>query len=170
MFHLLFELLFVALIVGCLVQWRRGIVRRRGESWETLLGKLHPNWNAQVFGKDFLPDATATPEDIWHRIGGAKGLCSLFHNAGVLMEMAGYAVRNDPTPHRALLAAIHKEALRVQVLVVRTLVQYAFLSLSEGVRENAFWSVSIYIGMTVRMTQLLQESSANLLPGFVEAM
>ena len=41
---------------------------------------------------------------------------------------------------------------------------------SEGVRVNAFRATSMYTGMAARMTQLLQENAAIVLPDFVAAM
>jgi len=54
--------------------------------------------------------------------------------------------------------------------VLTALGQYAFRHASEGVRVNAFRAASIYTGMAARMTQLLQENAAVMVPDFVAAM
>jgi hypothetical protein len=50
------------------------------------------------------------------------------------------------------------------------LAQYAFSQTSEGVRVNAFRAAAMYTAMAARMTQLLQEHAAGILPDFVAAM
>jgi hypothetical protein len=50
------------------------------------------------------------------------------------------------------------------------LAQYAFSQASEGVRVNAFRAASMYTGMAARMTRLLQENAAVIVPDFVAAM
>jgi len=50
------------------------------------------------------------------------------------------------------------------------LVQYACSHASEGVRVNAYRATAMYTGMAARMTRLLQENAAIILPDFVAAM
>jgi hypothetical protein len=50
------------------------------------------------------------------------------------------------------------------------LAHYAFSKASEGVRVNAFRAASIYTGMAARITRLLQENAAVIVPDFVAAM
>jgi hypothetical protein len=60
--------------------------------------------------------------------------------------------------------------MQIRVCVLAALTQYAFRHASEGVRVNAFRAASIYTGMAARMTQLLQEHAAVMVPDFVAAM
>ena len=50
------------------------------------------------------------------------------------------------------------------------LAQYGFTKASEGVRVNAFRTAEIYSAMAARMTALLQNHAACVLPDFVAAM
>jgi hypothetical protein len=50
------------------------------------------------------------------------------------------------------------------------LAQYAFSQASEGVRVNAFRAAQMYTGMAARMTRMLQENAAFVVPDFVAAM
>jgi len=56
------------------------------------------------------------------------------------------------------------------VCVLTALAQYAFSHAGEGVRVHAYRAASMYTGMAARMTQLLQENAAVMVPDFVAAM
>jgi hypothetical protein len=60
--------------------------------------------------------------------------------------------------------------MQIRFCVLMALAQYAFRHASEGVRVNAFRAASIYTGMAARMTQLLQDHAAVMVPDFVAAM
>lgn len=60
--------------------------------------------------------------------------------------------------------------MQIRVCVLMALAQHAFSHASEGVRVNAFRAASMYTGMAARMTRLLQENAAVLIPDFVAAM
>jgi hypothetical protein len=94
----------------------------------------------------------------------------MYHNARVMLEMADYAVRNCDSVNCQLVEALRSDALQIRVCVLMALAQYAFSQATEGVRVNAFRAASMYTGMAARMTQLLQESAAVVVPDFVAAM
>ncbi len=71
---------------------------------------------------------------------------------------------------RELVETLRSDAMQIRVCVLMALCQYAFSQASEGVRVNAFRAASMYTGMAARMTQLLQENAAMVLPDFVAAM
>jgi hypothetical protein len=71
---------------------------------------------------------------------------------------------------RVLLETLRSDAMQIRVCVLMALSQYAFSQASEGVRVNAFRAATIYIGMAARMTQLIQDHAAFVLPDFVAAM
>ena len=68
------------------------------------------------------------------------------------------------------LESLRSDAVQIRVCVLMALAQYAFSQASEGVRVNAFRAAGLYTGMAARMTQLLQENAALILPDFVAAM
>ena len=71
---------------------------------------------------------------------------------------------------RLLIETLYSDAMQIRVCVLTALAQYAFRHASEGVRVNAFRAASIYTGMAARMTQLLQDHAAVMVPDFVAAM
>jgi hypothetical protein len=71
---------------------------------------------------------------------------------------------------RVLLETLRSDAMQIRVCVLMALAQYAFSQASEGVRVNAFRAANMYIGMSARMTQLLQANAADIIPDFVAAM
>jgi hypothetical protein len=168
----LFQIAAVALVALYFGRWRMGVRRRSSQSWESLLLRLRPDWSARELSDQFLwkEGLSATPEDTWTKMEGPHGLWVMYQNARVMLEMADYAVRNSDTVDRVLLETLRSDAMQIRVCVLMALAQYAFSQASEGVRVNAFRAASMYTGMAARMTQLLQENAAVLVPDFVAAM
>jgi hypothetical protein len=146
--------------------------RRNVQSWDSLLARLRPDWSARELNDHFLwkEGLSATPEDAWQRMEGPKGLWVMYQNARVMLEMADYADRNSDGVDRLMLETLRSDAMHIRVCVLMALAQYGFTQASEGVRINAFRAATMYSGMAARMTQLLQEHAAIVVPDFVAAM
>jgi hypothetical protein len=168
----LLQIAAVALVALYFGRWRAGVRRRNNQSWESLIARLRPDWSARELSDQFLwkEGLNATPEDTWTRMQGAHGLWVMYQNARVMLEMADYATRNCDTVDRVLVETLRSDAMQIRVCVLMALAQYAFSHASEGVRVNAFRAASMYTGMAARMTQLLQDNFAVLVPDFVAAM
>jgi hypothetical protein len=168
----LLQIAAVALVALYFGWWRAGVRRRNCQSWESLIARLRPDWSARELSDQFLwkEGLNATPEDTWTRMQGPRGLWVMYQNARVMLEMADYATRNCETVDRVLVETLRSDAMQIRVCVLMALAQYAFSHASEGVRVNAFRAASMYTGMAARMTQLLQDNFAVLVPDFVAAM
>jgi len=168
----LLEFSALATVALYLVRWRTGIRKRNAQSWDSLLARLRPDWSARELSDHFLwkEGLSATPDDAWQRMKGPNGLWVMYQNAQVMMEMAEYASRNSENVDRVLLETLRSDAMQIRLCVLMALGQYAFSQASEGVRVNAFRAASMYTGMAARMTQLLQEHAAVIVPDFVAAM
>lgn len=166
------EILAVIAIALFLVRWHKSARRRNTQTWETLLARLRPEWSARELSDHFLwqEGLSATPEDAWQRMEGPKGLWVMYQNAQVMQEMADYAAKNCEGVDRLLVETLHSDAMQIRLCVITALSQYAFTKASEGVRINAFRAAAMYTGMAARMTQLLQENAAVMVPDFVAAM
>lgn len=166
------QLAVVAAVVGLFIRWRAGVRRRNTQSWDSLLAQLRPEWSARELSDQFLwkEGLNATPEDAWQRMEGPKGLWVMFQNARIMLEMADFAARSNSNVDKVLLETLRSDAMQIRVCVLMGLAQYAFSQASEGVRVNAFRAASMYAGMAARLTQLLQEHAAVILPDFVAAM
>jgi hypothetical protein len=162
----------VASIGFYLVRWRIEVRRRNARTWDSLLARLRPDWSARDLSEHFLwkEGLSATPEDAWQRMEGAKGLWAMHQNARVMLEMADFAARNGDGVDRLLVETLRSDAIQIRLLVLVALAQYAFSQASEGVRVNAFRAAQMYTGMAARMTQLLQDHVPAIIPDFVEAM
>jgi hypothetical protein len=172
MAFLVLQIAAVVAIAMVLVRLRKSAQRRNSQTWETLLARLRPEWSAHELSDHFLwqEGLSATPEDAWQRMEGPKGLWVMYQNARVMQEMAGYAANHCDSVDRLLIETLHSDAMQIRVCVLTALTQYAFRHASEGVRVNAFRAASIYTGMAARMTQLLQDHAAVMVPDFVAAM
>ncbi|MGA7343320.1 MAG: hypothetical protein WBE72_18400 [Terracidiphilus sp.] len=172
---MILPLLQIAAIVATAIylgRWRMRVRRRNSQTWEDLLARLRPDWSARELSDHFLwkEGLSATPEDAWKRMEGPKGLWVMYQNAQVLLEMANFAARNCEGVDRLLIETLHSDAMQIRVCVLMALGQYAFTQASEGVRINAFRAASMYTGMAARMTQLMQDHAAVMVPNFVAAM
>jgi hypothetical protein len=162
----------VAAIAFYMIRWRKSVRRRNAQSWETLLARLRSDWSARELSEQFLwkEGLNATPEDAWQRMEGPRGLWVIHQNARVMLEMADYAAKNCQGVDRLLIETLRSDAIQIRVCVLTALAQYAFTQASEGVRVNAYRAAAMYTGMAARMTQLLQEHAAGMVPDFVAAM
>jgi len=153
-------------------RWRRAVVRRNAESWNTLIARLRPDWSDHESSSHSLwkQAINASAEDAWHRIEGPNGLWAMFQNASVMMAIADYADRNNSGVDRLLLETMRSDALQIRVCVFTALVQYAFSQANGGVRSNAFRATSIYTSMAALTTELLQAHASGMVPEFVAAM
>jgi hypothetical protein len=174
---MIIPLLQIAAVAGValyivLARWRSRMRRRNAQSWDSLLARLWPDWSAHALSDHFpwKEGLSATPEDVWRRMEGPKGLWVMYQNARVMLEMADYAARNSDGVDRLLLETLRSDAMQIRLCVLMALAQYAFSRASEGVRVNAFRAAQMYTGMAARMTRLLQENAAVIVPGFVAAM
>jgi hypothetical protein len=166
------QIVAVIAIAMVLLRWRKSAQRRSSQSWESMMARLRPEWSARELSDHFLwqEGLSATPEDAWQRMEGPKGLWVMYQNARVMQEMAGFAAKNCEGVDRLLIETLYSDAMQIRVCVLTALGQYAFRHASEGVRVNAFRAASIYTGMAARMTQLLQDHAAVMVPDFVAAM
>ncbi|MDE3150191.1 MAG: hypothetical protein KGL37_12045, partial [Acidobacteriota bacterium] len=108
--------------------------------------------------------------DAWQRMEGPKGLWVMYQNARVLLEIADYAARNSDNVDRVLIETLHSDAVQIRLCALMALAQYACTQASEGVRVNAYRAAQMYTGMAARLTLLLQEHAAGIIPDFVAAM
>jgi hypothetical protein len=172
MILILLQIAVVAGVVAFLIRWRAGVRKRNAQTWDSLLARLRSEWSARELSDQFLwkEGLNASPEDAWQRMEGPKGLWVMFQNARVMLEMADFAAKSNSDVDRVLLETLRSDAMQIRVCVLMGLAQYAFSQASEGVRVNAFRAASMYAGMAARMTQLLQDHAAIVLPDFVAAM
>jgi hypothetical protein len=172
MIFIVLQIAVIASVVGLFFRWRAGVRRRNSQSWDSLISSLRPEWSARDLSDQFLwkDQLNASPDDAWQRMEGPKGLWVMFQNARVMMEMADFAARNSNDVDRVLLETLRSDAMQIRVCVLMGLAQYAFSQASEGVRVNAFRAASMYTGMAARLTRLLQDHAAVVLPDFVAAM
>ena len=168
----LLEIAALAAVALYLGRWRNGIRRRNAQTWDSLLARLRPDWSARELSDHFLwkEGVNATADYAWQRMEGPKGLWVMYQNARVMLEMADYADKHCAGVDRLLLETLRSDAMQIRVCVLMALAQYGFSQASEGVRVNAFRAASMYTDMAARMTQLLQQNAAAIVPDFVAAM
>jgi hypothetical protein len=176
MLLLLLQIAIVSALLVYFIKWRGNMRRRNTQTWDSLLCQLRSDWSARDLGEQFLwkEGLTATTDDIWQRLDGPRGLWAMFQNSRVMLQMADYANRNatpDSTPiDPMLLEALRSDAMQIRLCVLMALGQYAMSQATAGVKVNAFRAANMYSGMAARMTSLIQDHAAVILPDFVAAM
>jgi hypothetical protein len=159
----------IAIVAVYLGHMRAAARRRNSQSWESLMAQLRLDWSARELS-DGAEGVSTTPEAAWQRIEGPKGLCVMYQNAKVMLEMADYAARNSESVDHKLLETLRSDAMHIRVYVAVALGQYAFRQLNESICVNAYRAASMYVEMSDRMTELLQVHAAGLVPDFSAAM
>ncbi|HEX4285522.1 MAG TPA: hypothetical protein VHZ28_10550 [Terracidiphilus sp.] len=151
--------------------WRAHLERQKRQSWESLIGRLQKDSNGRELSAHFLwkEGLSAGPEETWNRLGGVRGLWSIYKNARVMMEMAEFASRHAGVDAE-ILERLRCDAAQIRLGVLTVMVQCALRTADENVRMQAFRAASIYTGMAARMTELLQAHAESALPQFVAAM
>ena len=173
---LFLQIAIVSALLVYFAKWRRAMRRRNIQSWDGLLCQLRSDWSARELSSQFLwkEGLTATTDDIWQRLDGPRGLWAMYQNSRILLEMADYANRNmlpGSTPiDPMVLEAIRSDAMQIRLCVLMALGQYALSKATAGTKVNAFRAADLYSSMAARMTALLQDHAAVVLPDFVAAM
>src|ERR1039457_1006364 len=169
---LVLQIAAVVAIAMVLVRLRKSAQCRNSQTWETLLARLRPEWSAHELSDHFLwqEGLSATPEDAWQRMEGPRGLWVMYQNARVMLEMADFASKHCEGVDRLLIETLRSDAMQIRMCVLVALAQYAFTHAGEGVRVHAYRAAAMYTGMAARMTQLLQDHAAVMVPDFVAAM
>lgn len=170
---MIFSVLSIAAMAAVaiyLVRWVTAQRRRNAQSWESIVARLRPDWDAAEAGaQSFWNDnAGISLEEKWRRIRGAHGLWVMYENTRVMLEMADYALRNSASVDRELIAALRSDALQIRVFVVSALARYAFSHVNESICSNAARATAMYADMTARMAELLQ--GQQMAPSYVAAM
>ena len=159
----------IAIVAAYLGRMRAAARRRSAQSWDSLISQLRLDWSARELS-DRANGIGTTPEAAWQSMEGPKGLCVMYQNSKVMLEMADYASRNSESVDRKLLETLRSDAMRIRVYVAVALGQYAFRQLNESICVNAYRAASMYVEMSDRMTELLQVHAAGLVPDFSAAM
>jgi hypothetical protein len=153
-----------------LAWWRTNLVRRREQSWESLIGRLKDCHGRQLSPQFLWREGLAVgPEEMWNRLGGLRGLWSLYRNTSVMIEMAEFAARHGAVDAE-LLETLRCNAIQIRLCLIAVMGQCVFEHASESVRVQAFGAASVYTGMAARMAELLRKYALTELPQFVEAM
>jgi hypothetical protein len=171
----LFQVLFTALLLAYAGYWRKHHSKRRSESWDEIVLKLRPNdWGYENVAERYLYNdrINATPDDVWDRISGAKGLWAMYCNAPILVRLADYAAEhgNGEGVPEELLESIRTDAFHIRICVLMALAQHVFPRSSVAARVSAHRATASYGALLARLTAVFQEHSALLFPRFLDAM
>jgi hypothetical protein len=162
----------VVVVAAYLYCWCIGVRRRNAESWDSLLARLRPGWNArELTDLDFSNDEPNLSTVVyWRRLWAARGLWAMYTNAGIMLEIANYADRNGRSVDQELLAVLRSDALEVRASVLKTVVSYACGAMRESICMSALRAEAAYAEMTEEMRALLEKNIGEAVPAFVAAM
>jgi hypothetical protein len=171
----LVQVLLTAALLTYAGYWRKHQSKRRAETWDDIVAKLRPNdWGYEEVTERYLYSdrINATPEDVWARIAGVKGLWAMYRNASVLVQLADYAAEHgtgEMVPEE-LLESIRTDAFQIRMSVLMALAHHVFSRSSMAASVSAYRATAAYTAMLARMTAVFQDYSALLFPKFLDAM
>jgi hypothetical protein len=169
----LLQVILAALLIGYAAFWRRQQTKRRARTWNGIISQLQINdWGIEEISECFLykSEVQVTPQDVWHRIQGCKGLWAMYKNCPVLVQLADYAAEHGENVDPELLESLRSDAFQIRLFVLRALGQYLFSATSVGSAVDAHRAVTAYSAMLVRLTAFIQEYSASLFPSYLDAV
>jgi hypothetical protein len=110
-------------------RWRLLLHQRRRQSWEALLSRLIPGWQAPAAGEPSAAQRDVTAE----RVSRSAKLWNLNRNAQTMQEIADYALRNfeflnstiGHAVDRSIAEELHRDATYLRFLALAELAQYA---------------------------------------------
>jgi hypothetical protein len=173
MFLPLLQVLLAAVLIAYAAFWRRQQTKRRSRTWSAIISQLQGNdWGIEEITERFLykSEIQATPQDIWQRIQGCKGLWAMYKNCPVLVQLADYAAEHGENVDIELLQNLRSDAFQIRLYVLRALGQYLFSAASVGAAVDAHRAVTAYSEMLVRLTSFIQEYSTSLFPSYLDAV
>jgi hypothetical protein len=158
----LFEIGIAASSAVYLSLWRIRIHRQRTVAWDSLVAQLKPSGLGFELSHESIgdKDLITTPEDRWHRIQDARGFWDMYENAGVMLNMADYAVRNGAAVDQELLAQLRSDATQIRISIFFALSQHALCHATEEARVNIAHVTAIYEDMVSLMSGLVEEREA----------
>jgi len=142
--------------------WRIRLHRQRTAAWDNLVAQLKPSCLGSELSHESLgdKDLNTTPEERWRRIQGARGFWDMYENAGVILNMADYAVRNGAAVDQELLVQLRNDATQIRIGIFFALSQHALSHATEETRANIAHVTSIYEDMVSLMSGLVEEREA----------
>lgn len=172
---LVFQIISILAIAAGFTAWQVGARKRNNRSWNQIISRLRVDWSGHALSQNFpwRPEMPLTPDETWLQMQGVRGLCVMYINAGVMLEIADYAVRNSTAEHAVdpmAIAALRSDALQIRIFALLALAQYGCLRATAGVRTNAQRTAILYTSMVSRLLTLLQEHAAIILPNFIDAV
>src|ERR1035437_9665455 len=111
MIFILLAIAAIAVVAIYLGSLRASARLRNALSWDSLLSQLRLDWSARELSdrSRWNEGLSTTPQLAWQRMEGPKGLCVMYQNARVMLEMADYAARNSDTVDRELLESLRSD-------------------------------------------------------------
>lgn len=169
----LVQFLSVIAFVAYAALWYRQQRRRANRSWNEIVAQLHiHDWGIEQIAEGYLykRGIRATPQDIWQRIAGCRGLWSMYKNAPVLIQLADYAAEHGDGVEPEMLRRLRSDAFQIRLYVLMALTQHAFSSSSKNAGRNAHRAAAAYCGLLARLTAFVQEHSSSLFPSYLDAV
>jgi hypothetical protein len=173
MFLPLLQVTLVVLLVGYVAFWRRQQAKARARTWNGIVSQLQSNdWGIEEITERFLykSEVQVSPQDVWQRIQGSKGLWAMYKNSPLLVQLADYAAEHGENVDLQMLEELRRDAFQIRLSVLKALAQYLFSPASAGAAVNAYQAVTAYSAMLARLTTFIQEYSTSLFPSYLDAV
>jgi hypothetical protein len=158
----LLEIGTIAPITIYLTYERFRIHRDRTSAWDLLVAQLKSRPSDSAHKSFWEEDCDHTPEIDWPRIQNARGLWQMYVNAGVMLKMADYAIRDGAVIDPELLRQLRSDATQIRVCIFYALSERACTHMTEEARANLSRVTALYCDMANRMLGLIKSDGSML--------
>jgi hypothetical protein len=110
---------------GYLGYWAAEQRTRSARSWDEIAARLQPDLRRAALGTSLAVtvDRLFSREEIEAQARSAHGRRTMFHNAGVMLEMAEYAERYGGTEIAPLIASLRSHAWAIRLATAKSVVR-----------------------------------------------
>ena len=139
--------------------------------WNLLVASIRSNGHVEeiVPGFRWSEKHIFEHDHLWRRLQGAQGLWDIYHNAGVYVRLADFALASEAAIPESVMEQIHSDALQLRVCVLLAISQYV-MSRTVASSIHCAKALTLYCGIASRLTAAFQNFRPELFPDLMEAM
>jgi hypothetical protein len=151
--------------------WGSRRYRSSQMDWNLLVASIRPNGHVEeiVPGFRWSEKHVFEQDHIWKRLQGAQGLWDIYHNAGVYVRLADFALASGAQIPESVIEQIHSDALQLRVCILLAISQYV-VSRTVASSIHCSKALTLYCGIAARLTAAFQNFRPELFPDLMEAM
>jgi hypothetical protein len=138
--------------------WRRAQTKRQRRSWDELVASL------RLEQLVIQPIPEESPDNLWRRLGGARGLMAVYRQIPTLLAIADYVDAADQNGCEEMLASLRADALQLRLSLIVLLCHCSFTHSKSHIAGPLQNSVDSYRNLMERISTLTESYTASIVP------